>query len=234
LSFEQPIEATESILNSVINILEAIKFINKDIRFYNAGSSECFGDTGNLYANELTAMNPKSPYAIAKAAATWQVSLYREAYGLKASTGILFNHESPLRSSRFVTKKIISTVCRIAEGSKEILELGNIDIRRDWGWAPEYVEVMWRILNEENQRDYVIATGKSLSIREFIKIAFNHVNLDWSSHVKINSELVRPYDPQQINGSPAMAKKYLLWEAKIKGKELVEKLVECEMLKLNK
>jgi GDPmannose 4,6-dehydratase len=147
LSFEQPVETTESISLSVLNMLEAIRFHNLKIKFYNAGSGEVYGDTRGEPADENTPFRPRSPYAVAKAAATWQVSVYRDAYGLFACSGILFNHESPIRPVRYVTKKIISTACRIANGSGEKLALGNIDIQRDWGWAPEYVDAMWRMLD---------------------------------------------------------------------------------------
>jgi GDPmannose 4,6-dehydratase len=229
LSFDQPVDTFESITMGTINLLESIRFINPKIRFYNAGSSECFGDTGENFADENTAFRPTSPYAIAKAAAIWQVSLYRKAYGLYAATGILFNHESPLRPERFVTKKIVATVCRIAGGSNEKLELGNIDIRRDWGWAPEYVDAMWRMLTVEEPQDFIIATGETQSLRDFLKTAFQTVNLDWQQHTVINQRLMRPSDPFEIKGQPNKASRYLSWEPKIKGSELVAMLVESQM-----
>lgn len=229
LSFDQPVDTFESVTLGTINLLESIRFINPKIRFYNAGSSECFGDTGAEAADENTAFRPTSPYAIAKAAATWQVSLYRKAYGLYATTGILFNHESPLRPERFVTKKIISTVCRIANGSDEKLELGNIDIRRDWGWAPEYVEAMWLMLKANEPDDFIIATGQTQSLREFLATAFDAVNLDWQKYTVINQNLMRPSDPKEIRGQPSKANRSLLWESKIKGAELVANLVKSEI-----
>ena len=229
LSFDQPVDTFESITLGTINLLESIRFINPKIRFYNAGSSECFGDTGENFADENTAFRPTSPYAIAKAAAIWQVSLYRKAYGLYAATGILFNHESPLRPERFVTKKIVATVCRIANGSNEKLELGNIDIRRDWGWAPEYVDAMWRMLAIEGPQDFIIATGQTQSLRDFLKTAFQTVNLDWQQHTVINQRLMRPSDPFEIKGQPNKASRYLSWEPKIKGSEVVTMLVESQM-----
>jgi GDPmannose 4,6-dehydratase len=228
LSFDQPVETFESITLGTINLLESIRFINPKIRFYNAGSSECFGDTGENFADENTAFRPTSPYAIAKAAATWQVSLYRKAYGLFATTGILFNHESPLRPERFVTKKIVATVCRIANGSDERLELGNIDIRRDWGWAPEYVDAMWRMLSIDEPQDFIIATGETQSLRDFLRTAFEVVNLDWQQHVIINPYLMRPSDPLEIKGLPNKARKHLLWQPEIKGNELVRVLIESQ------
>jgi GDPmannose 4,6-dehydratase len=229
LSFDQPVDTFESITLGTINLLESIRFINPKIRFYNAGSSECFGDTAEKFADENTAFRPTSPYAIAKSAATWQVSLYRKAYGIFAATGILFNHESFLRPERFVTKKIVSTVCRIANGSAEKLELGNIDIRRDWGWAPEYVDAMWRMLAIDEPEDFVIATGQIQSLRDFLKTAFEIVGLDWQEYTVINQNLMRPSDPLEIKGNPSKASRYLSWEPRVKGSELVGMLVKHEM-----
>jgi GDPmannose 4,6-dehydratase len=229
LSFDQPVDTFESITLGTINLLESIRFINPNIRFYNAGSSECFGDTGENFADEKTAFRPTSPYAIAKAAATWQVSLYRKAYGLYAATGILFNHESPFRPERFVTKKIVSTVCRIANGSDEKLELGNIDIRRDWGSAPEYADAMLRMLTIDEPDDFIIATGQTQSLRDFLVTAFGRVNLDWQQHTIINPNLMRPSDPFEIKGLSNKAAQHLLWEPQVKGLEVVIKLVDAEM-----
>jgi GDPmannose 4,6-dehydratase len=148
LSFEQPVETLESISMGTLNLLEAMRFLGKPMRLYSAGSGECYGDTGGARATEDTPFRPRSPYAVAKATAHWLVANYREAYGLHASTGILFNHESPLRSRRFVTRKIVAAACAIAGGSRERLTLGNVEIHRDWGWAPEYVEAMWRMLQQ--------------------------------------------------------------------------------------
>jgi len=226
LSFDQPVDTLESITLGTVNLLESIRFLNTNIRFYNAGSSECFGDIGRIPATENTAFRPKSPYAIAKAAATWQVDLYRHAYGLFACTGILFNHESPLRPERFVTGKIIAAACRISQGSAEKLELGNIEVRRDWGWAPEYVDAMWRMLNHGEPQDFIIATGVTQSLRDFLKIAFDAVNLDWNDHVQTNPNLFRPSDPLEIGGVATKAKEILLWEPEFKGADVVRKLVK--------
>ena len=159
LSFEQPVETQDSIYLGTLNLLEAIRFTGKAIKLYNASSSECFGDLGGKPATEETAFRPRSPYAVAKSAAFWQVSNYREAYNIFACSGILFNHESPLRPERFVTQKIVRSACRIAQGKQQKLQLGNIEIQRDWGWAPEYVEAMYRMLQQELPEDCVIATG---------------------------------------------------------------------------
>lgn len=229
LSFDQPVETLESITLGTVNLLESIRFLDSNIRLYNAGSSECFGDICGVSATENTAFHPKSPYAIAKAATTWQVDLYRQAYGLFACTGIMFNHESPLRSERFVTRKIIAAACRIAQGSGEKLELGNIEVHRDWGWAPEYVDAMWRILNHGEPQDFIIATGVTQSLRDFLMTAFDAVNLDWNDHVQTNPDLLRPSDPLVIGGIATKAKETLLWEAEFKGADLVRRLIKEEL-----
>ena len=233
LSFEQPVETLESISVGTLNLLEAIRFSNLPIRFYNAGSSECFGDTGSLAADEMTPFRPRSPYGVAKAAAFWQVANYREAYQLQASTGILFNHESPLRPERFVTQKIVSTACRIAQGSKEILTLGNIDIARDWGWAPDYVEAMWRMLQQEQPDDYVIATGHTHKLSDFIQVVFETVGLEWEDYVTTDSSLYRLTDIIQGHANPSKALNVLGWQARYRMKEVGQMMVEW-LLRLNK
>lgn len=170
LSFEQPVETYESISIGTLNLLEAMRFTQLPIRMYHAGSSECFGETQDAPADENTPFRPRSPYAIAKASAHWQVVNYREAYQLFACSGIMFNHESPFRPHRFVTRKIVAAACRIKKGSKEKLYLGNAQIRRDWGWAPEYVDAMWRMLQQTVPQDFVIATGATHSLEEFIEM----------------------------------------------------------------
>lgn len=212
LSFDQPVEAMESISLGTLNILEAIRFVGKPIRFYNAGSSECFGDTGSTAADENTPFYPRSPYAVAKSSAHWLVQNYRDAYGLFGCTGILFNHESPLRPQRFVTKKIIRGAARIALKGNGRLELGNIDIHRDWGWAPEYVEAMWLMLQQERANDYVIATGRSCSLGYFVERAFDWFGLNWREHVVFNNDLRRPSDITHSCGNPALARRRLGWK----------------------
>jgi GDPmannose 4,6-dehydratase len=194
---------------------------------YYAGSSECFGDTDGEPANELTPFHPQSPYAVAKSSAHWLVDNYREAYGLFACTGILFNHESPLRPTRFVTQKIISTAKRIAQGSTEVLELGRLDISRDWGWAPEYVEAMWLMLQQDNAGDFVIATGETNSLELFVAEAFSLLGLDWRNHVQQNPEFMRPTDLLVSVGDASKAKQKLGWEAKFKMRDVVKMMVEC-------
>ncbi|MEH2411373.1 GDP-mannose 4,6-dehydratase [Nostoc sp.] len=229
LSFEQPVETLESITTGTLNLLEAIRFLGVPIKLYNAGSSECFGDTGETAADETTPFRPRSPYAVAKAAAFWEVANYREAYGLFACSGILFNHESPLRPERFVTQKIVAAACRIAQGSTEQLYLGNMQIQRDWGWAPEYVEAMYLMLQQEQPDDYVIATGESSSLEEFVAAAFASVNLDWCHHVVIDNSLLRPTDLAVGRGNPVKAKNKLGWQAKYKMKQVVQMMVEAKL-----
>jgi len=228
LSFQQPVETLESISVGNLNLLEAIRFIGLPIRFYNAGSSECFGDTGGAAADETTPFRPRSPYAVAKSAAFWEIANYREAYGLFACSGILFNHESPLRPERFVTRKIVATACRIAAGSAEKLHLGNIAICRDWGWAPEYVEAMWLMLQQEVPDDFVIATGTSHRLEEFVATAFDCVGLDWRNHVVTDPSLLRPTDISLGRGNPAKALKVLGWQARTGMAALVERMVRAE------
>jgi GDPmannose 4,6-dehydratase len=226
LSFEQPAEALESITVGTLNIIEGIRFVDPQIRFYSAGSSECFGITGGGASDENTPFRPLSPYAVAKAAAFWQVANYREAFGLYACSGILFNHESPLRHERFVTQKIVATACRIAAGSKEKLRLGNIAIQRDWGWAPEYVETMWRMLQQEKPDDYVIATGTRHSLQDFVEVSFASVGLNWRDHVLIDPSLLRPTDILEGSGNPDKALKKLGWKAKYVMQDVVRMMVK--------
>ena len=229
LSFEQPVETMESITLGTLNLLETIRFLEAGTRFYNAGSSECFGDTRGLPANENTPFAPRSPYAVAKSAAHWQVANYREAYSLFACTGVLFNHESSLRPSRFVTKKIVETARRIIAGSKEKLTLGNTKVIRDWGWAPEYVEAMHLMLQAKTPDDYVIATGRSVSLEDFVSAAFSEVSLDWRDHVESRSEFFRPSDLSESRANPAKAAAKLGWRAKSGVKEVVKRMMADEV-----
>lgn len=229
LSFEQPVETLESIAFGTLNILEAIRFIGKPIKFYNAASSEIFGDTKGEAADELTPFSPRSPYAVAKATAFWEVANYREAYGLFACSGILFNHESPLRPERFVTKKIVATAVRIAAGSQEKLVLGNLNIERDWGWAPEYVEAMYLMLQEQKPDDYVIATGKSYRLANFVEKTFVHLHLDWVDYVITDPSLFRPTDIALSAGNPDKAKHSLNWTPKYELNDIIQKMIyECQ------
>lgn len=228
LSFQQPVETLESISVGTLNLLEAIRFSGKAIKFYNAGSSECFGDTGGVAATENTPFRPRSPYAVAKSAAFWEVANYREAYGLYACSGILFNHESPLRPERFVTRKIIKAISQIAVGKQKCLQLGNTSIKRDWGWAPEYVVAMWKMLQQDEPDDFVIATGKSYSLEEFVKTAFSIFGMEWVDYIVIDSNLLRPSDLSISRANPKKAEKVLGWRADYDMKDVVRMMVEHE------
>lgn len=226
LSFEQPVEAMESISGGVLNILEVLRFIERPIRFYNAGSSECYGETNVNGATEETIFNPRSPYAVAKSSAYWLLKNYRESYNIFACTGILFNHESPLRPERFVTQKIVRSAARIARKVQSRLELGNIDVYRDWGWAPDYVDAMWKMLQLDLPADFVISTGESHSLEEFVSCAFDYFNLNWKDYVTFNNQLRRPSDIHRSCGNPAKARKVLNWETKKQFKDLIESMCE--------
>ena len=228
LSFDQPVESFESISIGTLNLLEAIRFLEAPIKIYNAGSSECFGNTDGHPADELTPFRPRSPYAVAKAAAFWQMANYREAYGLFACSGLLFNHESPLRPQRFVTRKIVSAACRIAAGMNEKLELGNISVERDWGWAPEYVEAMWLMLQKDTPDDYVIATGETNRLEDFVDGVFTPLGLNWREHVETNQNLFRPTDILTVRANPGKAALKLGWEARYKMRDVARMMVEEE------
>jgi GDPmannose 4,6-dehydratase len=228
LSFQQPVETLESITVGTLNILECIRLLDRPIRLYNAGSGECFGDTGGLAASELTPFHPRSPYAVAKAAAHWEVANYRESYGLYACSGILFNHESPLRPQRFVTRKVVAAAVHIARGSREMLVLGDLSIRRDWGWAPEYVEAMWSMLQQEQADDFVIATGIDHSLEDFVREAFACVGLEWRDHVRTDKALLRPSEIRCGRGDAARAAARLGWKAQALMPEVVARMVEAE------
>ncbi|MGP7985932.1 MAG: GDP-mannose 4,6-dehydratase [Desulfobaccales bacterium] len=231
LSFQQPVETMESIGIGTLNLLEAIRFLGRPIKLYNASSGECFGDILDA-ADEITPFRPRSPYAVAKAAAFWEVANYREAYRLFACSGILFNHESPLRPARFVTKKIVATASRIAAGSPEKLHLGNIAIQRDWGWAPEYVEAMWLMLQQEKPDDYVIATGESHSLEEFVAAAFAQVGVQWRDHVVIDPEFFRPTEIAVSRGNPQKAASTFGWRARYQMPEVVRLMCQDELARL--
>jgi GDPmannose 4,6-dehydratase len=226
LSFDQPVETIESIVIGVLNLLEAIRFVERPIAFYNAGSSECFGDTGDQRATEDTPFRPRSPYAVAKACAHNLVVNYRDAYRMRACTGILFNHESPLRPERFVTQKIIRAAARISRGSAEMLTLGNIEIERDWGWAPEYVELMWAMLQQAELQDFIVATGRSVSLQYFIERAFAHFGLDWRRHVRSDASLFRPSDIRHGAADPSRVLSRLNWRASVQVEEVISRMCD--------
>lgn len=228
LSFDQPVEALESIGQGTITLLEAIRFLDRPIRLYNAGSAECFGESPEP-CDEQTPFRPRSPYAVAKSTAHWALANYREAYGLHACTGILFNHESPLRSPRFVTQKIVRAACRIAANKLDKLSLGNIDVQRDWGWAPEYVTAMWQMLQQPEPRDYVIATGVTVSLRDFVDAAFNYFGLDWQNYVEHNPSLIRPSEIRRGHANPRLAFDDMGWKAEVKVDQVVVRMIEAQL-----
>ena len=229
LSFEQPVETLDSVVTGTLNLLEGIRFLERPIRFYNAGSGECFGNTGASGATEESPFRPRSPYAVAKAATFWLVANYREAYKLHASTGILFNHESPIRPERFVTRKIVSAACRISLGSTERLTLGTLGIRRDWGWAPDYVEAMWRLVQRDKADDFVIATGSSHSLEEFVHEVFAQLGLHWRDHTVVSDTLFRPTDIEEGKGNAEKAERLLGWKARFHMRDVVTMMVRAEL-----
>jgi GDPmannose 4,6-dehydratase len=225
-SLESPKESIEGIVVGTLNLLEAIRLSGYASRLYNACSSECFGDNGGAPADESTPFHPRSPYAVAKAAAFWEVANYRETYGLFACSGILFNHESPLRPEHFVTRKIIAAAMRIAAGDREKLRLGDLELMRDWGWAPEYVEAMWLMLQQTAPEDFIIATGETHSLQEFVEAAFAHFQLDWREHVVSDPALLRRTDVRAVRANPSKAAKKLNWRARFKMKDVIRKMIE--------
>lgn len=227
LSFDLPMETFRGIALGALNVLNAARQLDLPPKIFNAGSGECFGDTGQNPANETTPFFPGSPYAVAKASAFWLTKNYRETYGLFASTGILFNHESPLRPERFVTQKIIRAAWRISQGSTEKLQLGRLDIWRDWGWAPDYVEAMWLSLQTKTAEDYVIASGKTHSLREFVATAFATFNLDWHAHVSETPALYRPSDIVYSYADPSKAAQLLGWKAKNSMHDAIEMMAQA-------
>lgn len=231
LSFDQPVETFESIVVGTVNLLEAIRLLGRPVRIYSAGSSEMFGNTGDEPASEETVLKPRSPYGIAKATAFWQIAQYREAYGIAAATGILFNHESPLRPERFVTQKIVSAACRIARGEQESLRLGDLSVRRDWGWAPEYVVAMHRMLQQDSLEDFVIATGVTSSLEDFVAEAFRAVGLDWKRHVTRDPRLVRPTEIASGRADTRRATERLGWTAETTMPDVVRQMVAARIAK---
>lgn len=228
LSFSQPAETIESIATATLNLLEVVRIAAPQVRFYNAGSSECFGDTGGIPADESTAFRPRSPYGVAKAAAIQLVTNYRESYGLYVCSGLLFNHESPLRPARFVTRKITAAAARIAGGSNERLKLGDISVKRDWGWAPDAVRAMHLMMQKDNADDYVIATGVSHSLEEFVAAAFSAVGLDWRAHVDFDPTLRRPSEIAHSVGDASKARRTLDWSPTVDFSGIVDRMVQAE------
>jgi GDPmannose 4,6-dehydratase len=225
-SFDIPVYTAQATGIGTLNLLESIK--GKDIKFYQASSSELYGGVYKDATNEQMSFHPRSPYAIAKQFAYWQTVNYRDAYDVFACNGILFNHESPRRGETFVTRKITKAAVRICRGLQDKLFLGNLDAVRDWGFAGDYVEAMWLMLQKTFPDDYVIATGEAHSIRDFLDVAFGSLNLDWIKHVEIDPRLFRPTEVDVLLGDASKAKRVLGWEPKIKFHKLVQMMVAAE------
>ncbi len=232
VSFDIP-EYTSNINGlGVLRLLDSIRLINKDIKYFQAVSSEIFGDTKDCPQTENTQLNPKNPYGISKLYAYEITKSYRYVYGMFACNGILYNHESPRRSENFVTRKITKAIAKIVAKEQNELFLGNIDDKRDWGYAKDYVEAMYLMLQQDKPDDYIISTGETHSVRDFLDIAFGIVNLDWHRYVKIDQKLIRPLDKRTIyQGDNSKAKKILKWEPKTSFKELVRLMVEADLKK---
>lgn len=228
-SWDQPVLTGEFTALGVTRMLEAIRLVNPKIKFYQASSSEMFGKVHETPQNELTPFYPRSPYGVAKVYGHWITINYRESYNIFACSGILFNHESPRRGKEFVTKKITDAVARIKLGLEKELRLGNLDAKRDWGFAGDYVRAMWLMLQQKRPDDFVIATGRTHSVRDFCKIAFEHVGLDYNDFVKIDPRFVRPAEVDLLLGDSTKAQKDLKWEIKVSFEDLVKMMVEADM-----
>jgi GDPmannose 4,6-dehydratase len=229
VSFEQPITTGDITGVGAVRLLEVIREVGPDVRFYQASTSEMFGRAREVPQNETTPFYPRSPYAASKLYAHWMTVNYREAYGMHASSGILFNHESPLRGAEFVTRKITLAAARIKQGLQDKLRLGNLDAKRDWGYAREYVEAMWMMLQQPEPGDYVISTGETHSVQEFVEAAFEAVDLDWEQHVVTDPAFVRPAEVDLLLGDSSKAEKELGWKPEIAFKELVSLMVEADL-----
>jgi GDPmannose 4,6-dehydratase len=232
VSFDIPEYTSDVTGIGTIRILEAIREAGVRPRFYQASSSEMYGRVQEIPQTEVTPFWPRSPYGVAKVFAFWATVNYRESYGLHASNGILFNHESPRRGETFVTRKISRAVARIKKGLDKDLYLGNLEAQRDWGFAPEYVEGMWRMLQRDDPDDYVLATNETHTVREFVEEAFSHVDLDWKEFVRHDKRYERPAEVDLLIGDPAKAKKHLDWEPRTRFKDLVRLMVDADLAAL--
>ena len=228
-SCEQPLLTAEFTALGVTRILEAIRLVDPKIRFYQASSSEMFGRVQETPQRESTPLYPRSPYGVAKVYGHWITINYREAYGLFACSGILFNHESPRRGREFVTRKIAEGAARVSLGLDEALYMGNLDSKRDWGFAPEYVDVMWRMLQQDEPDDYVVGTGEHHTAREFCELAFSHVGLDYRDHVRIDPRFLRPAEVDTLLADPSKAEQKLGWKPQTSFPELLRLMVDAEL-----
>jgi GDPmannose 4,6-dehydratase len=233
-SFEQPILTGEFTALGVTRLLEAVRLVDPAMRMYQASSSEMFGNVQETPHSETTAFYPRSPYGVAKLYGHWITTNYRESYDLFACSGILFNHESPRRGREFVTRKIAEGAARVALGLSDQLELGNMGSKRDWGYAPEYVEAMWLMLQQDEPHDYVIGTGVQHTPREFCEVAFSHLGLDHDEYVQVNPKFLRPAEVNSLIADPSKAKRELGWQPRTSFRELVEIMVDAEVDRLRK
>ena len=231
-SWTQPVLTGEFTALGVTRILEAIRLAHPSARFYQASSSEMFGRVQETPQTERTSFYPRSPYGVAKVYGHWITVNYRESYGIYAVSGILFNHESPRRGIEFVTRKVTDGVARIKLGLATELRLGNLDARRDWGFAGDYVDAMWRMLQQPEPRDYVIGTGVSHSVRDLVEAAFSHVGLDWEKHVRVDPNFIRPAEVDVLTGDASKARAELGWEPTVSFRELVAMMVDADLARL--
>jgi GDPmannose 4,6-dehydratase len=233
VSFDSPEYTVDTVAMGALRLMEAVRDYQQrtglEVRFYQAGSSEMFGKVQEIPQKETTPFYPRSPYACAKVYAHWQTINYRESYNLFGCNGILFNHESPRRGETFVTRKITRAVARIVAGQQKALYLGNLDAKRDWGYAKDYVRAMWLMLQQDTPDDYVVATGETHSIREFLDIAFGYVNLDWNDYVKFDARYLRPAEVELLIGDPTKAKEKLGWEPSVTFEGLVQLMVDADL-----
>jgi GDPmannose 4,6-dehydratase len=229
-SWTQAILTGEVTALGVTRLLDAIRTVNPKIRFYQASTSEMFGKAQKVPQDESTPFYPRSPYGVAKLYGHWITVNYRESYGLFACSGILFNHESPRRGLEFLTRKVTYGAVRIKKGLQKVLEIGNLDARRDWGYAPEYVDAMWRMLQLERPEDFVIATGETHSVREWVDLVFSQLGLDWRDHVEIHPRLVRPAEVDLLVGNASKARKMLGWSPRVTFRELARLMVRAEVV----
>jgi GDPmannose 4,6-dehydratase len=229
VSFEMPEFTADSTAMGTLRLLEAVRHVDHEVRFYQAGSSEMFGAVAERPQRESTQFRPRSPYAVSKVFAHQMTVQYREAYGLFATNGILFNHESPRRGATFVTRKVTRAVAAITAGTMDTLYLGNLDARRDWGYAPEYVEAMWRMLQHGQPDDFVVATGEMHSVREFVELAFSLVGRDWNDHVVIDPRYFRPTEVDELCGDASKARHELGWASTTSFVDLVRIMLEADL-----
>ncbi|MGD0895955.1 MAG: GDP-mannose 4,6-dehydratase [Acidimicrobiales bacterium] len=233
-SFSQPVFTGEATALGVTRVLDAIRFVNPEIRFYQASSSEMFGKVHESPQTELTPFHPRSPYGVAKVYGHWITVNYRESYGLHASSGILFNHESPRRGLEFVTRKITNAAARIAIGLEREVRLGNLDAQRDWGFAADYVRAMWLMLQQDQPDDFVIATGEAHSVRELCEVAFGRVGLHWEDHVVVDEKFLRPAEVDVLVGDATKAHTKLDWKPEIGFPDLIEMMVDADLATLRR